>query len=142
MGLKTLSGLSPSIAWPIINIIVSVLWIVAAILYFVNGYFQAVMLGIFLLVIGGTSIALEFWRPEVFVTHCFFLWNFMGRGIFFLLMGCIVLGHKVFTYVATGFTWFFGVVYIALWFSSLKLYPVQDARMREAELQNDIAAAY
>ncbi|KAJ1892696.1 hypothetical protein LPJ66_006193 [Kickxella alabastrina] len=69
------------IVWRIINIIVSVLWIVAAAFHFVDGTFQSVMPGLFLLIVGFASIVFELWRPRVVLENCYFMWNFMGRGI-------------------------------------------------------------
>ncbi|KAJ2791725.1 hypothetical protein GGI18_000932 [Coemansia linderi] len=104
------------IAWRIVNIVVAALWIVAAGFMFSDKHFQTVMPGLFLLVVGVASIVFEFWRPVDIVDNCRFLWNFLGRG---------VLSFRVVTYVAAGFSWFFGIVYIVLWFTSFTtLFPV------------------
>ncbi|KAJ2694317.1 hypothetical protein H4218_005668 [Coemansia sp. IMI 209128] len=113
------------IAWRIVNIVVAALWIVAAGFMFSDKHFQSVMPGLFLLVVGVASIVFEFWRPVDIVDNCRFLWNFLGRGVLFLLMGCAVVSFRVVAYVAAGFSWFFGIVYIVLWFTSFTtLFPV------------------
>ncbi|KAJ1759981.1 hypothetical protein GGF48_000799 [Coemansia sp. RSA 921] len=112
------------ILWRLINIVVAALWIVAAAFHFVDGSFQTVMPGVAILIVGVASIVFEFWRPELILENCYFLWNFMGRGIFFLLMGCLVMGFRVVNYVSSGFSWFFGLLYIVLWFTSFALFPV------------------
>ncbi|KAJ1926248.1 hypothetical protein EC988_010315, partial [Linderina pennispora] len=81
MNLKLVNAIDSRVAWLLINIIVAALWIVAAILYFVDGYFASVMQGIFLLIVGVVSIVLEFYRLDVLISSCGFFWNFMGRGI-------------------------------------------------------------
>ncbi|KAJ1722820.1 hypothetical protein LPJ53_002789 [Coemansia erecta] len=111
------------VVWRAINIIVSALWIVAAAFHFVDGTFQSAMPGIFLLVIGLASIVFEFWRPRMVLENCYFMWNFMGRGIFFLLIGCVALGYRTINYVVSGFSWVFGLLYIILWFTSFTLFP-------------------
>ncbi|KAJ1645573.1 hypothetical protein LPJ64_002863 [Coemansia asiatica] len=70
------------VVWRIINFVVSALWIVAAAFHFADKTFQSAMPGIFLLVLGTASIVFEFWRPRVILENCYFMWNFMGRGIF------------------------------------------------------------
>ncbi|KAI9472633.1 hypothetical protein LPJ78_003450 [Coemansia sp. RSA 989] len=112
------------VLWRLINIVVAGLWIVTAAFHFVDGTFQSAMPGIAILVIGVASIVFEFWRPEVILENCYFLWNFMGRGLFFLLMGCLVMAYRVINYVSAGFSWFFGFLYIVLWFTSFALFPV------------------
>ncbi|KAJ2352580.1 hypothetical protein IWW50_006848 [Coemansia erecta] len=110
------------ILWRLINIVVAALWVVAAAFHFVDGSFQSVMPGVALLVIGVASIVFEFWRPEIILENCYFLWNFMGRGL--CNMGCLVMGTRVINYVSSGFAWFFGLLYIVLWFTSFALFPV------------------
>lgn len=121
----TIPKLRPvDILWRLINVVVAALWIVVAVFYFMDGYFQIIMPGIFLVIVAVSSILFEFWRPTAVLENCYFMWNFMGRGIFYLLMGCVVLGFRTIQYVSAGFSWFFGLLYILLWFSSFTLYPV------------------
>ncbi|KAJ2733794.1 hypothetical protein IW152_002786 [Coemansia sp. BCRC 34962] len=121
----TTSTFFRDIVWRIVNIVVAALWIVAAGFMFADKHFQTVMPGLFLLVVGVASIVFEFWRPVDIVDNCRFLWNFLGRGVLFLLMGCAVVSFRVVAYVAAGFSWFFGIVYIVLWFTSFTtLFPV------------------
>ncbi|KAJ2614540.1 hypothetical protein H4S08_001657 [Coemansia sp. RSA 1365] len=121
--------------WRLVNFVVAALWIVVAIFHFLDATFQAAMPGVAILIIAILSILFEFWRPEVILEHCYFLWNFMGRGIFFLLMGCIVMGTRVINYVSSGFAWFFGFLYIILWFTSFTLFPVAVGSRRDLEAQ-------
>ncbi|KAI9503612.1 hypothetical protein GGI25_004866 [Coemansia spiralis] len=127
------SSMFRDIVWRLINIVVAALWIVAAAFHFVDRTFQSVMPGVALLVIGLFSIIFEFYRPAVVVENCYFLWNFMGRGLFFLLMGCLVMGYRVVNYVAAGFSWFFGFMYIILWFTSFTLFPMADSSRHHVE---------
>ncbi|KAJ2538883.1 hypothetical protein EV175_006408 [Coemansia sp. RSA 1933] len=112
------------LVWRVINFVVASLWIVAAAFHFVDHTFQTVMPGIALIIIGIGSILFEFYRPAVVVENCYFLWNFMGRGLFLLMMGCFAMGDRVVNYVSAGFSWTFGFLYIVLWFTSFSLFPV------------------
>ncbi|KAJ2661580.1 hypothetical protein IWW48_002289 [Coemansia sp. RSA 1200] len=112
------------IVWRMINFVVAALWIAVAVFHFVDRTFQAVMPGVALIFIGVFSILFEFYRPAVVVENCYFLWNFMGRGIFLLLMGCLAMGDRVINYVSAGFSWVFGFLYVVLWFTSFNLFPM------------------
>ncbi|KAJ2233603.1 hypothetical protein IWW45_004044 [Coemansia sp. RSA 485] len=113
------------VVWRIINFVVSALWIVAAAFHFVDKTFQSAMPGIFLLVVGAASIVCEFYRPSAILNNCYFMWNFMGRGI--CKIGCVAMGYRTINYVVSGFSWFFGLLYIILWFTSFSLFPVANS---------------
>ncbi|KAJ2780681.1 hypothetical protein H4R18_003322 [Coemansia javaensis] len=132
---KPLKTFARDILWRLLNVVAAALWITAAAFRFVHGTFQSVMPGIALMLIGIVSVVLEFWRPEVILENCYFLWNFMGRGLFFLLMGCLVIETRVVSYVAAGLSWGIGLLYIVLWFTSFTLFPVASMSRRDLEAQ-------
>ncbi|KAJ1735104.1 hypothetical protein LPJ61_000734 [Coemansia biformis] len=132
---RSFKVLARDILWRLLNIVAAGLWIAVAAFHFVDRSFQAVLPGIAVLLVGVGSIVLEFWRPEVILKNCYFLWNFMGRGIFFLLMGCIVMGFRSINYAATGISWGIGLLYIVIWYTSFTLFPVAAAPKHDLETQ-------
>ncbi|KAJ2725806.1 hypothetical protein GGI07_001013 [Coemansia sp. Benny D115] len=91
------------VVWRITNFAVAALWIAVAVYHFIDGSFQSVMPGIFLLFIGSLSIVFEFWRPVEVLKNCYFLWNFMGRGISNILVSILMIVSAIVFFVWADF---------------------------------------
>ncbi|KAJ2463339.1 hypothetical protein GGI02_005260 [Coemansia sp. RSA 2322] len=132
MGAVTSGSFFKYIVWRIINIVVAALWMAEGVLLYTERNFQAILNGNALVIIAIASITFEFWRHDIVVNSYYFMWNFMGRGI--CMMGLMVIRYSVLSYVAAGFSWFFGLLYIVLWFTSFTLFPVSSPSPYPPEL--------
>ena len=59
---------------------------------------------------------LEFQIPPPVTRYASFMFSFLGRGVFYLFIGCIILGDSWYQYVPGSLVALAGVVYAALEF--------------------------
>ena len=62
-------------------------------------------------------IALEFFAPDVIIKNAAFLFNFFGRFLFYLFLGCLIL-------LPTGFALVAGIIVMVVGFINLILFIV------------------
>ncbi|KAJ2002086.1 hypothetical protein GGI04_003485 [Coemansia thaxteri] len=122
MGAVTSGSFFKYIVWRIINIVVAALWMAEGVLLYTERNFQAILNGNALVIIAIASITFEFWRHDIVVNSYYFM------------MGLMVIRYSVLSYVAAGFSWFFGLLYIVLWFTSFTLFPVSSPSPYPPEL--------
>ncbi|EFY93440.1 COPI-coated vesicle protein, putative [Metarhizium acridum CQMa 102] len=91
---------------------------------------QPIILGAYMIVFGLAIALLEFQIPPQVSRYANFLFSFMGRGIFYILVGGLLLGQHVLSNIAGGTVGIVGVGYIALEFIPSIEPP---SNMREAD---------
>ncbi|ETS83797.1 hypothetical protein PFICI_05673 [Pestalotiopsis fici W106-1] len=94
-----------------------------------NG-FQSFIIGVYVILFGAAIGLLEFQIPPQVSRYASFLFSFIGRGIFYIFMGSILLGGGVLRIIAGSLVGLIGVGYAVLEFIPSIEPP---ANMREAD---------
>lgn len=99
----------------IVNIIVGVLIAICGVLMFSLG-FTGFMVGIYNIIFGVVFVVLEFFAHDLVQSQAPFLFTFLGRGLTYLYLGCIVMSSYDFRLIAGVIVVVIGFIYIALQF--------------------------
>ncbi|KAI0177821.1 Golgi apparatus membrane protein TVP15 [Pestalotiopsis sp. NC0098] len=116
----------------IVNLAVGVVMILGGISQFfteANG-FQSFIIGSYVILFGAAVGLLEFQIPPQVSRYASFLFSFVGRGIFYIFVGSILLGGGVLRIIAGSIVGLIGVGYAVLEFIPSIEPP---ANMREAD---------
>ncbi|KHN98102.1 Golgi apparatus membrane protein TVP15 [Metarhizium album ARSEF 1941] len=119
-----------SICSRIVNLVVAVITVLGGIAQIFNFQLQAIILGAYMIVFGLAIALLEFQIPPQVSRYANFLFSFIGRGIFYILLGGLLFGKGVLPNIAGGIVCIFGVGYVALEFIPSIEPP---SNMREAD---------
>lgn len=92
--------------------------------------FQSVIIGVYVILFGLATALLEFRIPDQVSRYASFLFSFIGRGIFYIFVGSIMLSGSVLRIIAGGILMVIGVGYGALEFVPSIEPP---ANMRDAQ---------
>ncbi|MCJ1354778.1 MAG: Late Golgi vesicles protein [Icmadophila ericetorum] len=92
--------------------------------------FNSIILGCFVILFGLVTAALEFQIPPYVARYASFYFSFLGRGIFYIFIGAILLEDQWYDYVAGAIVGVVGVAYVVLQFLPQIEPP---ANMREAD---------
>ncbi|KAJ1735105.1 hypothetical protein LPJ61_000735 [Coemansia biformis] len=104
----------PPLYFRITNLVVAVLMIVSGIVFFTWSQFERIMLGVFEVLFGLWIIAIELAETSRVGRYVQFMFTWFGRGLFYVVVGCLTLGHKTFGWVFGAIIAGVGVVFIAL----------------------------
>ncbi|KAK8028718.1 hypothetical protein PG991_005774 [Apiospora marii] len=114
----------------IVNLVVAAVMVVGGIVQFFNFGVQTLIIGIYEIIFGGAVALLEFQIPPQVSRYASFMFSFIGRGVFYIFMGSILLSSDWFRGLAGTIVAFVGVAYCALEFIPSIEPP---ANMREAD---------
>ncbi|KAK3306878.1 Golgi apparatus membrane protein TVP15 [Chaetomium strumarium] len=114
----------------IVNLVVAVLMVLGGISQFFPVDFQPAIIGVYVIIFGLATGLLEFQIPPQVARYASFLFSFLGRGIFYIFVGCILLHDHVLRIIAGSIVGLVGVAYVALEFIPSIEPP---ANMREAD---------
>lgn len=114
----------------IVNLVVAVIMILGGISQFFPVSFQAVIIGCYVMVFGLATGLLEFQVPPQVSRYASFLFSFIGRGIFYIFVGSILLHDGVLRIIAGSIVGIVGVAYVILEFIPSIEPP---SNMREAD---------
>jgi len=92
--------------------------------------FQPIIVGCYVIVFGLATALLEFQIPPQVSRYASFLFSFLGRGIFYIFIGSLLLNHGVLRIIAGAIVGLIGVAYVVLEFIPSIEPP---ANMREAD---------
>jgi len=99
----------------LVNLGVGAIMVLGGISQFFFGIsFHNIVIGIYTIVFGLATALLEFQIPPYMSRYASFLFSFLGRGIFYVFVGCLILDGHVLRYIAGAIIGVVGVVYIAL----------------------------
>ncbi|BEI81722.1 hypothetical protein CcaverHIS002_0208820 [Cutaneotrichosporon cavernicola] len=103
------------------NIAVGGLMIAGAVGCFINLSFSSIIIGIYEILAGVVVLGMEVRQPseqgKALVSHyASFMHSFIGRGVFYILMGVLLLNHYTLLYVCGSIVAFVGLVFVALHF--------------------------
>ncbi|KAI0014908.1 Golgi apparatus membrane protein TVP15 [Xylariomycetidae sp. FL0641] len=114
----------------IVNLVVGVIMILGGISQFFNASFQSIIIGVYVIIFGAATGLLEFQIPPQVSRYASFMFSFIGRGIFYVFIGSILLSDHWTRYVA-------GIVIgaVGLGYCALEFVPSIEppANMREAD---------
>ncbi|KAF3061366.1 Golgi apparatus membrane protein tvp15 [Daldinia childiae] len=113
----------------IVNLAVGVIMVLGGISQFFLG-FQSIIIGAYVLIFGLAVALLEFQIPPQVSRYASFMFSFIGRGIFYVFVGSILLNNGVLRIIAGSIVGIVGLGYIALEFVPSVEPP---ANMREAD---------
>ncbi|KAM3514049.1 hypothetical protein MY11210_002261 [Beauveria gryllotalpidicola] len=114
----------------IVNLAVGAITVLGGVFGFFGGGLRAIILSIYMIIFGLSIGLLEFQIPPQVSRYANFLFSFVGRGVFYVFLGCLLLGTKIISNIAGGVVGITGIAYIALEFVPSIEPP---ANMREAD---------
>ncbi|OAA61513.1 Golgi apparatus membrane protein TVP15 [Cordyceps fumosorosea ARSEF 2679] len=117
----------------IVNLAVGAITVLGGVFGFFGGGLRAIVLSVYMIIFGlsiGLLAAAEFQIPPQVSRYANFLFSFIGRGVFYIFLGCLLLGEKIISNIAGGVVGVIGIAYIALEFVPSIEPP---ANMREAD---------
>ncbi|KAI1184800.1 Golgi apparatus membrane protein TVP15 [Nemania serpens] len=101
----------------IVNLVVAVVMILGGVSQFIfDVTFQSIVVGVYVIIFGASVGLLEFQIPPQVSRYASFMFSFIGRGIFYIFIGSLLLSLHWTRYVAGSIIGFTGVVYAALEF--------------------------
>jgi hypothetical protein len=92
---------------------------------------QSIILAVYMIIFGLAIALLEFQIPPQISRYASFLFSFLGRGIFYVFIGTLLLSKAVLMNIAGGIVGITGIAYIVLEFVPAIEPP---SNMREAEV--------
>ncbi|KAG4030593.1 hypothetical protein MFRU_011g00520 [Monilinia fructicola] len=117
-------------AFRLVNLAVGVFMVLGGISQFFPLGFQSIIIGCYVIIFGICTALLEFQIPPQVSRYASFLFSFVGRGIFYVFVGSILLHDHVLRIIAGSLIGIIGLIYIALEFVPSIEPP---ANMREAD---------
>ncbi|KAK9455078.1 Golgi apparatus membrane protein TVP15 [Dipodascopsis uninucleata] len=79
--------------------------------------FRNVVVALYIIMFGSLVILAEFALPSQVVRYASFLMSFIGRGMFYIFMGALVLAPGIIRVVAGSVTMLVGAIYVVLEFT-------------------------
>ncbi|GIJ86063.1 late Golgi vesicles protein [Aspergillus pseudoviridinutans] len=116
----------------IVNIAIGVIMILGGIAQFFPASLGSVIVGAYVIIFGLVVAGLELMPnvPDYVYRYASFLFSFLGRGVFYVFVGSILLHDHVLRYIAGSIVGFVGLGYIVLDFIPSIEPP---SNMREAD---------
>ncbi|KAI0132228.1 golgi apparatus membrane protein tvp15-like protein [Xylariales sp. AK1849] len=98
--------------------------------FFFGSWMQSFIIGVYVILFGAAVALLEFQIPPQVSRYASFLFSFVGRGIFYIFIGSILLNNGVLRIIAGSIVGIVGLGYVVLEFIPSIEPP---ANMREAD---------
>ncbi|CRK27620.1 hypothetical protein BN1708_014862 [Verticillium longisporum] len=117
-------------AFRIVNLVTATIMVLGGIAQFFNFSFQGIIVGVYVIIFGLCTALLEFQIPPQVSRYASFLFSFLGRGVFYIFIGSILLSDNVLRIIAGSIIGIIGVSYVVLEFIPQIEPP---ANMREAD---------
>ncbi|CAO3702785.1 unnamed protein product [Rhizopus stolonifer] len=112
-----------NISYPIIfriaNIVAAAFMIIGGVMTCIAGGFPNFIQGIFVILFGIMTAVFEFRLPGVITQFASFMFSFMGRGIFYIFLGCISLNYGGLAIASGVIVIAIGIAYAVLQFLSI-----------------------
>ncbi|TGO65644.1 hypothetical protein BELL_1001g00030 [Botrytis elliptica] len=103
-------------AFRLVNLAVGVFMVLGGISQFFPLGFQSIIIGCYVIIFGICTALLEFQIPPQVSRYASFLFSFVGRGIFYVFVGSILLHDHVLRIIAGSLIGIIGLIYIGLEF--------------------------
>jgi len=114
----------------IVNLASGVFMVLGGISQFFPISIQHIIVGIYAILFGLATALLEFQIPPQVARYASFMFSFVGRGVFYLFIGCVLLGSNWYNYIPGTLVALTGLIYVALEFVPSIEPP---ANMRDAD---------
>ncbi|KAF2226757.1 Golgi apparatus membrane protein TVP15 [Elsinoe ampelina] len=99
----------------IVNLAVGVFMVLGGIGQFFPSFaIQNVIVGVYVILFGLGNALLEFQIPPQVARYASFMFSFIGRGIFYIFVGCIIMGNNWWRYTAGALVTVVGIGYVVL----------------------------
>ncbi|OZJ02972.1 hypothetical protein BZG36_04520 [Bifiguratus adelaidae] len=129
------------IVFRIINIIIGCMMVVGGVFVVFGGGFPSFIRGIFVLIFGLMTILFEFRLPGKITQYASFMFSFLGRGLFYIFIGCIVLDYYTVGIAFGAIIVIVGIVYCILEFFSSRVSVVAPSNMQKDTFFESAGAA-
>ncbi|EQL03042.1 hypothetical protein G6O67_000729 [Ophiocordyceps sinensis] len=100
----------------IVNLALGAIIVVGGIAQIFGFKLQTIVVGSYMIIFGLAIALLEFQIPPQISRYASFLFSFVGRGAFYIFLGCLLLGDMVLQKIAGGIVGIVGVAYVVLEF--------------------------
>ncbi|KTW30867.1 hypothetical protein T552_00577 [Pneumocystis carinii B80] len=100
----------------IINVSTAIIMILGGISQFFPLGFKNIIIGIYVIMFGIVTGVLEFFVPPQTAKYCSFFFSFLGRGIFYVFVGGLLLDNSILRIVSGAIVIIIGIVYLLLEF--------------------------
>ncbi|TGZ80834.1 COPI associated [Ascodesmis nigricans] len=100
----------------LVNLAVGAIMVLGGISQFFPISLQSVVIGCYVILFGLGTALLEFQIPPQIQRHASFMFSFIGRGIFYIFVGSILLHGAVLRWIAGTIVGAIGLGYVALEF--------------------------
>lgn len=100
----------------LVNLGVGVVMVLGGISQFFPIGWQSVIVGCYVIVFGLVTALLEFQIPPQTSRYASFLFSFLGRGVFYIFVGSILLHDHVLRIIAGSIIGLVGAIYVGLEF--------------------------
>ncbi|KAF3483113.1 COPI-coated vesicle protein [Arthroderma uncinatum] len=101
----------------LVNLGVGVVMILGGISQFFSGpLFRNIIVGVYVILFGLATAGMELIPnvPPYLTRHASFMFSFIGRGIFYIFVGCVILEHHVLRIIAGSLIGVVGLGYCVL----------------------------
>ncbi|KYK59320.1 Golgi apparatus membrane protein TVP15 [Drechmeria coniospora] len=129
--LRKLTCHVPCLYSRIVNLAVGAITVLGGIVSIFGLELQKIVVGSYMVVFGLAIALLEFQIPPQLPRYASFLFSFLGRGAFYIFIGCLILGKSILQNIAGGIVGIVGIGYVALEFVASIEPP---SNMREADV--------
>ncbi|KAI8378662.1 COPI associated protein-domain-containing protein [Choanephora cucurbitarum] len=109
-------NLSHSVIFRVANIVVAAFMIIGGVMTCFAGGFPNFIQGIFVILFGIMTALFEFRLPAIVSQYASFMFSFMGRGLFYLFIGCITLNYGALAIASGVIVAASGIAYVVLHF--------------------------
>ncbi|EMR11249.1 hypothetical protein PNEG_00280 [Pneumocystis murina B123] len=100
----------------IINVSTAIIMILGGISQFFPLGFKNIIIGIYVIMFGTVTGILEFFIPPQAAKYCSFFFSFLGRGIFYVFVGGLLLDNSILRMVSGAIVIIIGIIYSVLEF--------------------------
>ncbi|OQD76586.1 hypothetical protein PENDEC_c004G06921 [Penicillium decumbens] len=102
----------------LVNIVIGVIMVLGGISQFFPASLSSIIVGAYVIVFGLVVGGLEFLPnvPDYAYRYASFLFSFLGRGVFYIFVGCIILHGHVLREIAASIIGITGIAYLVLEF--------------------------
>ncbi|KAJ2780680.1 hypothetical protein H4R18_003321 [Coemansia javaensis] len=96
------------------NVVVAALMVASGIVFFTWAGFERIMLGVYLVLFGAWIVGSEVSEATRMARYARFMLTWLGRGLFYVFIGCLVLGDRAAGWALGALIIAAGVVYVVL----------------------------
>jgi hypothetical protein len=99
-----------------VNLVIAVLMVLGGIAQFFSPTVKNIVVGVYVIIFGLSTALLEFQIPPQVSRYASFLFSFIGRGVFYIFIGSLLLDGKILNYIGGSIVGIVGIGYVVLEF--------------------------